>query len=270
MCLLHLYIEVFESPFGMRLPVIYCDWTATGKSLQCVETYLQKEVMTLYGDTHSNSSITGLQTSRYIAEARSIILESLNGDHDEDVVLFTGTDITGSIYKMSQILMKCKSYKPETTVVFVSIFENNSNIFIWKELGCKVIIIPENKNDLTKGGLDLKVLENQLKRYTATHMQHKYNLLIGSFAAANNISGIINPIDETTELLHKYDALSFWDYDIAGSYLDINMTNTNNPMLSKDAVFISPHKFLAGPGSPGLSISHLTKLIYTLFWYCAA
>ena len=145
---------MFDSPFGIRLPVIYCDWAATGKSLQCVERYLQKEVMTLYGDTHSNSSITGIQTSRYIAEARSIILESINAYHEEDVILFTGTDTTGSIYKMSQILMKCKPYKPETTVVFVSIYENNSNIFIWKELGCKVIVIPENNKHLKKGGID--------------------------------------------------------------------------------------------------------------------
>ena len=83
-------------------------------------------------------------------------------------------------------------------------------------------------------------------------MNHKYNLIIGSFSAANNVTGIINPINEITELLHKYKALSFWDYDIAGCYIDINMTNTNNPSLSKDAVFISPHKFLAGPGSPGI------------------
>ena len=238
----------------MRLPVIYCDWAATGKSLQCVERYLQKEVMTLYGDTHSNSSITGVQTSRYIAEARSIILESIHGDYEEDVVLFAGTDTTGSIYKMSRILMKCKSYKPETTVVFVSIYENNSNIFIWKELGCKVIVIPENTRNSKRGGIDIKFLEKQLKFYSTTHMKYKYNLTIGSFSAANNITGILNPVDQITELLHKYKALSFWDYDVAGCYVEINMTNTNNPMLSKDAVFISPHKFLGGPGSPGIVV----------------
>ena len=193
-----------------------------------------------------------MQTSRYRAEARSIILESLGGDHEEDVVLFTGTDVTDCIYKMSQILMKCKSYKPETTVVFVSIYEHNSNVFIWKELGCKIIVIPEiNK----KGGIDLKYLEKQLKFHTSSsHMKYKYNLLIGSFTAANNVNGIINPIDQTTQLLHKYGALSFWDYDACGYHLDINMTNTNHPMLSKDAIFLSPHKFLGGPGSPGMSL----------------
>eukprot|EP01083_Nonionella_stella_P181530 650598_1 len=72
-----------------------------------------------------------------------------------------------------------------------------------------------------------------------------YNLFIGSFTAASNASGIIAPIEETTALLHKYGAFSFWDYATAAPYLDVNMSN-------KDAVFISTHKYLAGPGAPGI------------------
>ena len=30
------------------------------------------------------------------------------------------------------------------------------------------------------------------------------------------------------------------------------MTNKTNPKLSKDAVFISTHKYLGGPGAPGM------------------
>eukprot|EP01084_Bolivina_argentea_P005131 9697_1 len=146
--------EVFESAFGIR-PVIYCDWTASGKILECVERYLSKEMYTLYANTHTTTSITGIQTSKFRSEARTIILESLNGNVNEDVVIFTGSGVTGAIYKISRILMKSigKSYKPETTLVFISIYEHNSNIFIWKELGCKIIVIPE---DNLIGGLDLK------------------------------------------------------------------------------------------------------------------
>ena len=251
-------------------PVIYCDWTASGKVLECVETYLQREMLSLYANTHTSTSITGIQTSKFRSEARSIILQSLKGDHDKDVVIFTGSGVTGAINKISGILMKSigKSYRPETTVIFISIYEHNSNIYIWKELGCKVIVIPENNYNKKKGGIDLKYLEKQLKFYTTPHMKHKYNLIIGSFTAASNVSGIIAPIDETTLLLHKYGALSFWDYATAGPYLDINMTNKDNPMLSKDAVFISTHKYLAGPGAPGMFINvywgHSHFIIYNL------
>eukprot|EP01083_Nonionella_stella_P293298 997407_1 len=242
--------EVFESPFGYR-PVIYCDWTASGKVLECVEKYLEKEMYTLYANTHTTTSITGIQTSKFRSEARSIILASLGGDPDEDAVVFTGSGVTGAIYKLSHILMQSvsRAYKPETTIVFVSIYEHNSNLFIWSEQGCKLIVVPE---DGEQGGLDMKYLEKKLKQYSASHMKHKYNLLIGSFTAASNVSGIIAPVEETTALLHKYGAFSFWDYATAGPYLDVNMTNPDAPLLSKDAVFISTHKYLAGPGAPGI------------------
>eukprot|EP01084_Bolivina_argentea_P169113 293188_1 len=237
--------EIFESAFGAR-PVIYCDWTASGKPLECVERYLESEMYTLYANTHTTTSITGIQTSKFRSEARSIILESIGGDTNEDVIIFTGNGTTAAIYKIANVLMKQNGYKPANTVVFISIYEHNSNIFIWKELGCKVIVIPEcNNNNNSKGGLDLNVLEKHLKFYTSARMKNKYNLLIGSFSAASNVSGIINPIDKTTKLLHRYNALSFWDYATGGPYMDINMNN-------KDAIFLSPHKYIGGPGSCGI------------------
>ena len=115
------------------------------------------------------------------------------------------------------------------------------------------IVIPEYSSDSTTGGINTKILEKHLKFYTSSHMKQKYNLLIGSFTAASNVSGIIADTDKITNLLHKYGALSFWDYATAAPYLDINMTNKQNQLLSKDAVFISTHKYLGGPGSPGMS-----------------
>jgi selenocysteine lyase/cysteine desulfurase len=181
------------------------------------------------------------------------VLESLKGDVDEDVVVFTGSGVTGAIYKLANVLMRSvgKAYKPETTVVFISLYEHNSNIYIWKELGCKVVVVAEADEDGV-GGVDLTQLEKLLQFYASTAMKQRYNLLIGSFTAASNVSGILADVDAVTALMHKYGALCFWDYATAGPYVDVNMTNKQNPMLSKDAVFISPHKYLGGPGCPGL------------------
>jgi len=242
--------ELFDTPFGLR-PVLYCDWTASGKNLQCVETFIQKEVLSLYANTHTSTSITGIQTSKFRSEARSIILQSLHGDVNKDVVVFCGSGVTGAIYKIANVLMKSPQYEAKSTVVFISVYEHNSNIFIWKELGIKVIVIPENE-DQSKGHIDVAKLESFLKEYSSPKMKQTYNLVIGSFSAASNVSGIIAPIDDITQLLHKYGALSFWDFATAGPYLDINMTNEQNPLLSKDAVFISTHKFLSGVNSPGI------------------
>ncbi|XP_033631579.1 uncharacterized protein LOC117293387 [Asterias rubens] len=61
-------------------------------------------------------------------------------------------------------------------------------------------------------------------------------------------------------MLHRYSALTFWDYATAGPYVDINM----NPVISgtsqqssayKDAIFLSPHKFVGGVETPGVLVA---------------
>jgi hypothetical protein len=48
-------------------------------------------------------------------------------------------------------------------------------------------------------------------------------------------------------VLHAHGALACFDYAAAGPYLPIDMAG-------KDAVFLSPHKFIGGPGTPGVLV----------------
>ena len=69
------------------------------------------------------------------------------------------------------------------------------------------------------------------------------------------MTGIRQPnIQGITKLLHKYGALSFWDYAASAPYVNIDMNPKEDPACAKDAAFISPHKFLGGPGTPGLLV----------------
>ena len=60
-------------------------------------------------------------------------------------------------------------------------------------------------------------------------------------------------------LLHRYGALSFWDFAAAGPYVKIEMNLSDDEpdghLAYKDAVFISTHKFVGGPGTPGILIA---------------
>jgi selenocysteine lyase/cysteine desulfurase len=71
---------------------------------------------------------------------------------------------------------------------------------------------------------------------------------MGSFSAASNVTGIITDTEAVTTMLHRHGALAFWDYAAAGPYVDIDMA-------SKDAVFLSPHKFVGGPGASGVLVA---------------
>ena len=54
----------FEGPFG-RKKMIYCDYTASGKSLTFIEDFIRNEVLPFYGNTHTTNTASSLQTTVY-------------------------------------------------------------------------------------------------------------------------------------------------------------------------------------------------------------
>jgi hypothetical protein len=75
-----------------RVPLVYCDQTASNRPLRSIESYLERVCLPLYGNTHTNTSVTGSQTTAFVAEARQLVAETCNakitGKASLDVVLF--------------------------------------------------------------------------------------------------------------------------------------------------------------------------------------
>jgi selenocysteine lyase/cysteine desulfurase len=93
-------------------------------------------------------------------------------------------------------------------------------------------------------------------------------LKIGAFSAGSNITGILFDVDRLAVMCHKANFLACFDYAAAGPYIDINMAGATNtlgvfPKLTeedkkyayKDALYVSPHKFVGGPGSSGVLLA---------------
>lgn len=252
--------EVVEGPFGPR-KVTYADYTASGRSLAFIEDYVREAVMPLYANTHTESSGTGLQTTRFREEARNIIRRCV-GATDEHAVLFCGSGMTGAIDRMIQVLgirIPCtledryrlsEQIPPEQRpVVFIGPYEHHSNELPWRESLADVVTIPEDAD----GHIDLARLAEELERYDDRRLK------IGSFSAASNVTGILSDVESVSMLLHRHGALSFWDYAAAGPYVDIDMgsraTGPDAHLAYIDAIFLSPHKFIGGPGTPGLLVA---------------
>jgi len=129
--------------------------------------------------------------------------------------------------------------------VFIGPFEHHSNELPWRESIADVVVIPQDVD----GHVDIAVLKGELERYADRSIK------IGSFSAASNVTGILTDADEISSILHEHGALSFWDYAAAAPYVDIRMTApADRPSAYKDAIFLSPHKFIGGPSTPGVLV----------------
>jgi selenocysteine lyase/cysteine desulfurase len=252
--------STFETPFGERL-MVYCDYTASGRCLRFVEAYLQS-LQRVYANTHTEDDITGRSMSQLLHEAEQAIKDSVNAG-PQGRIIACGTGATGAIDKLQQIigvtlapatrrnlgdLLDAEAVGRTQPVVFIGPYEHHSNELSWRQSIATTVQVRLDAS----GQIDLVHLEELLQ-----HPRYAGRNLIGSFSAASNVTGIRSDVRRIAALLHKYGAIACFDFAACAPYVDINMNpepayEGEDP--SMDAVFISPHKFLGGPGSSGVLV----------------
>jgi selenocysteine lyase/cysteine desulfurase len=259
------------TPFGERL-MVYADYTASGRCLDLVEKYLQN-LQRNYANTHTEDDISGRSMTHLLEQAEQAIKQSVNAGPDGRIIC-VGTGATGAIDKLQQIIgvalppatrrnltamlqdlfgeeadTRFAEYlKQRQPVVFVGPYEHHSNEISWRENLATVVEV--NLDD--DGGVDLGHLEQLLQDPAYQGRQR-----IGSFSSASNVTGMLTPVHEIAALLHRFDAIACFDYAASAPYVEIDMCPESGKYegdASLDAVFISPHKFLGGPGASGVLV----------------
>ena len=259
--------EAFAGPFGVRR-LTYADYTASGRSLAFIEDYIRDQVMPLYANTHTESSGTGLQTTRFREDARDIIREAVGADRDEYAVIFCGSGSTAAVDKLIGILNLRipadldAALRPQRAHPAPTSGRSSSS--------APTSITPTS----CPGASRSPTWSPSARTPTAASTSASWPmssaryagrpLKIGSFSAASNVTGIKSDTRAISTLLHRHGALAFWDYGAAAPYVGpahdaatsrlMTATAAEAPLDYKDAVFISPHKFIGGPGTPGLLV----------------
>ncbi|NLR77359.1 aminotransferase class V-fold PLP-dependent enzyme [Chitinophaga eiseniae] len=241
--------QYFDGPFGRR-QLLYADWTASGRAYGPIEKRIRQEILPFVGNTHTGTTITGTLMSEAYTEAKKIIKAHVHAN-EEDVLLFCGSGMTSAVNKLQRLMgLRMPEHarllpleEAARPVVFVTHMEHHSNHLSWLETVATVEIIARNNN----GNTDLMHLNALLERY-----RHR-PLKIAAITACSNVTGIQTPYHQVAQLMHQHDGLCFVDFACSAPYVDMNM-HPEVPGAHLDAIYFSGHKFLGGPGTPGILV----------------
>jgi selenocysteine lyase/cysteine desulfurase len=243
------------TPGGMRRKR-YFDQTASGLSFGPIEDLIRDSVLPYMANTHTEASFTGRLMTNLYREAHQKVRTALNAG-ETDAVIFTGSGATGAINKLiacmglripdtlqTQFGCAAKIHDSARPVVIRSRMEHHSNDLPWQES----IGITEYIGYDAQGRIDWR----ELDRILSSPEHRDRTLKIGTFSAASNVTGILANPDELARVMHAHGGYAFFDYAAAAPYVDIDMHPDPDDECRKDAVFLSVHKFIGGPQTPGV------------------
>ncbi|KLD97158.1 aminotransferase class V-fold PLP-dependent enzyme [Aliarcobacter butzleri] len=223
----------------------YFDYTASGLGFRQIENRIH-DVLETYANTHSKEASNADKTTNYYERARINLAHNLELT-DDFAILPSGCGSTAAIKHFQELL---GLYIPPATkkrfnfeideknapLVIVGPYEHHSNEVSFREALCET-----QRVNLDKDGLvDLNHLKEILEK-------NKSREIIASFCIASNVTGIITPYEEISKILRAYNAIICFDAAASSPYMNI-------PCHLFDAMFMSSHKLLGGPGSCGLLV----------------
>jgi len=229
-----------DGPFGRR-KLLYADYVASGRAVEQVERFIIEAVLPFYSNSHTEASYCGSRMNTLRRAARKVVADHCGAD-GRHAVLFTGAGATAGINRLVGLLgVSGAAAAGDPPLVILGPYEHHSNILPWRESGAEIVEISEDEH----GGPLLAELDEVLRSSTGRRR-------ICAFSAASNVTGIVTDVAAVTRLAKAAGALMIWDYAGGGPYLPISMSPA--PDAEIDAIVLSPHKFVGGPGASGVTI----------------
>ncbi|KAL5992997.1 hypothetical protein ACLOJK_013917 [Asimina triloba] len=185
------------------------------------------------------------------------------GGGANDVLLFCGSGTTAAIKRLQEMMgiavpstlrervIRSLMRNEERWVVFVGPYEHHSNLLSWRQSLAEVVEIGCN----SEGQVDMDAIKHALES-----SEYSNRPMLGSFSACSNVTGMHADTRAISRLLHQHGAFACFDFAASGPYAKIDMRSGEED--GYDGIFLSPHKFVGGPGSPGILL--VSKALYQL------
>lgn len=234
------------------MPIVYADWTASGRMYAAIEERMQNDFLPFVANTHTDNNATGAYMTFAYHKSKELIKRHV-GAHADEVIISSGSGMTGVVNKFQRILglkihenfaQNIEIKEEDRPIIFITHMEHHSNQTNWLETIADVHIVePDNAG--------LVSIENFK---SALHLFQNRKNKIAAITSCSNVTGIMTPYQEIAQLMHENNGLCFVDFACSAPYIDINMHLDDAAGKYLDAIYFSPHKFLGGPGSSGILI----------------
>ena len=233
---------------GKTTERIYLDSTAS-TLMMGVAYRASRQFLKHYSNTHSLLHFSAKVSTKTYNWIHDKILDFVGADSDEYTCFFMGSGVTSGMNKIAKTMNRLR---PERDMVLVSMMEHHSNDLPHRKHGGKVLHIPLESNELMAGKINLEILEKYLEKFS-----DRINYV--SITGLSNVTGIINPINEIAQIVHKYDVYLIVDAAQMAAHVPIQMSGFDDSNMDIDVLLFSGHKTYA-PGSPGVVIARKSFL----------
>lgn len=238
-----------KSQIILKDGIYYFDWTASGLAHKGVEKQINQILLT-YSNTHSECGSNAKNTSELYEFARSKLKDYLELGEDF-YLLGCGFGSTGALKKFWELMGiyippatkdalfcpdKWQELKKHLPLVIVGPYEHHSNELALRYMACESVRVGLGAD----GGFDFEALGQILS-------QNAHRKIILSINATSNVTGLKTNTAKLRELVTSLAPKAIIALDASSL-----IAHENIPSSHFDALFISPHKLLGGPGACGL------------------
>ena len=207
--------------------LVYFDNAATTQKPECVLATMREAYTHYNANIHRGVHKLSQESTEYYEAARNTIANYLHAP-DSRSVIFTG-GATSAINLAANCI--AEAFLNEGDAILVSEMEHHSNLVSWQLVAqrYKLRIVKWSINN--KALLDLNQLAELLKE----------NIKLVAVTHVSNVTGVINPIAQIAEIVHKHGVLLFVDGAQGVKHYPLNVQE-----LGADFYAFSSHK-IYGP-----------------------